>query len=329
MSFKKYVWLVDTFLERAYGDVENKVDIKTFSYWKIGGDITAIFYPNSIEALVFLRKNLTKLNVNHLLIGKASNILFTSSDIEGVFICLNRFLDGCEIEGDSVDVWAGASVPWLAYKAGSRGLSGIEHIVGIPGTIGGLTYMNGGSLRKEISNSIETVTIIDSDANVRVINNIDCNFSYRHSIFQDRNDWIVSVRLKLGKGISKLIKSEMLQVLRTRRKKFPLNLPSCGSVFKSNTIAYEKIGPPGLIIEKLALKGKVAGGARISTEHANFIVNYNGKASSKDVASLVNTIQQETKRVFGLSLETEAKYLDERCQLHCLSEYIAINGIDI
>jgi len=329
VSFKNLTWLANVFIERGYGDVENKVDLKSFSYWKIGGRISAIFYPNNIESLVFLRKYLTELHINHLLVGKTSNILFTSSDINGVFVCLSRFISNCDIENEFVNVSGGASVPWLAYKVGCHGLSGIEHVVGIPGTVGGLVYMNGGSLRKEIGSNVEAVTVIDSLANIKTVKNINCNFSYRHSIFQEQNDWIVTVNLKLARNNSKLIKSEMLQILRSRRQKFPLKLPSCGSVFKSNPTAYEKVGPPGFIIEKLGLKGKVVGGARIAPEHGNFIVNYTGKATSKDVAELVNHIQQHSNRVFGLSLETEAKYLDSNCQLHCLSDYIQANGTDI
>jgi UDP-N-acetylmuramate dehydrogenase len=326
---KDVEWLVNTFTDSSYGDVESHVSLKSFSYWKIGGSITAIFYPNSIESLVFLRKNLSNLMINHLLVGKTSNILFTSSDINGVFVCLSRFLTDSLITNETVNVWGGASVPWLAYKVGCYGLSGIEHIVGVPGTIGGLVYMNGGSLRQAIGDNIESVTVIDSCGNIKNINNIDCKFSYRQSTFQERDDWIVSINLKLEMNEPKLVKSEMLNILRTRRKKFPLKLPSCGSVFKSNAIAYEKVGPPGLIIEKLGLKGKSIGGARISPEHGNFIVNCSGDASSSDVAELIAEIQEQSRRVFGLDLETEVKYLDRNCKLHCLSDYINANGVSI
>ncbi|MBA6253753.1 UDP-N-acetylmuramate dehydrogenase [Colwellia sp. MB3u-55] len=329
MLSKDIKWIVSTFIDSSYGDVESDVSLKDFSYWKIGGNITAIFYPNSIESLVFLRKNLSRLKINHLLVGKTSNILFTSSDINGVFVCLSRFLTDCYIDNEAVNVWGGASVPWLAYKVGCNGLSGIEHIVGVPGTIGGLVYMNGGSLRKAIGTNVESVTVIDSLGNIKNLNNIDCKFSYRQSTFQERDDWIVYVNLKLGMNDSKLVKTEMLNILRTRRKKFPLRLPSCGSVFKSNAIAYEKVGPPGLIIEKLGLKGKFIGGARIAPEHGNFIVNHSGDASSSDVAKLIAEIQQQSNRVFGVDLETEAKYLDRNCKLHCLSDYINANGVNI
>lgn len=329
MSCNNVDRLANDFIEHAYGDVERHVSLKKFSYWKIGGNISAIFYPNSIEAVVFLREKLTNLNINHLLIGRTSNILFTSSKINGVFVCLGRHLNSHEIKGDSVFAFGGASVPWLAYKVGSRGLSGIEHIVGIPGTLGGLTYMNGGSLRKAIGENIKSVTLVDSESIVKVVSNEDCWFTYRNSSFQELNDWVVAIELKLTPGPRKLIKSNMLEILKGRRQKFPLHLPSCGSVFKSNTLAYEKVGPPGVIIEKLGLKGCVSGGAEISKEHANFIVNYNGKATSKDVAELIYLIQKEAKRVFDLTLEAEAKYLDSNCKLHSLSEYVSINGVNI
>ena len=100
----------------------------------------------------------------------------------------------------------------------------------------------------------------------------------------------------------------MIKIMSSRRKKFPLKIPNCGSVFKSNPSFYESVGPPGFAIEQVGLKGARVGGARISPYHANFIINDNN-ASSSDILSLINLMGNCVYDRYGLRMEAEVLYV--------------------
>src|SRR5690606_10000391 len=144
----------------------------------------------------------------------------------------------------------------------------------IPGTIGGLICMNGGSQRKGIGESVIQVHSVDRNGAIVIRRGADCNFEYRNSIYQSADEILLSARLKFNRSISKFeTRRRMLSILSERRKKFPQKYPNCGSVFKSNPSMYEVVGPPGQVIESLGFKGMKSGGAMVSPQHANFIVN--------------------------------------------------------
>jgi UDP-N-acetylmuramate dehydrogenase len=194
----------------------------------------------------------------------------------------------------------------------------LEHIVGIPGTLGGLIVMNGGSRRKAIGEVVVTVTAMDREGSVRVFRQDECAFSYRHSRFQDEGLAVTEVTMELTAGRPGDILAEMREILRQRRKKFPLNMPNCGSVFKSTPGSYDKFGPPGQIVEGLGLKGLRVGDAMVDTKHANFIVNL-GSAAAGDVIRLVSTVREAVHRMLGIDMECEVRYVDCRGRCRTLS----------
>lgn len=316
----------DKFQARNFGIVKLNYKISNLSYWKIGGECAAVFYPNSLNAISFLITNLTNSNINYSLVGKTSNLLFTDERMDGALIVLgDSFNYVKQYDEKFFTIGASASVPWTCYKLGSRGFGGIEHCVGIPGSFGGLVFMNGGSLRECIGDNIHKVKVLDIEKDSEVVlEKKDCEFSYRDSIFQNNNYVILEVVLKLHKADSSKIKEKMLDILRARRAKFPLNYPSCGSVFKSTKDSYEKFGPPGKIIENLELKGMRAGGAKISEKHANFIINYE-KASCDDVISLIKIIQERLRANKYPDLPTEVNYVGKDLKILPLSQYVSSN----
>jgi UDP-N-acetylmuramate dehydrogenase len=198
------------------------------------------------------------------------------------------------------------------------GLSGLEHVVGIPGTLGGLVSMNGGSQRKSISEVVEWVRAVDRDGHIRVLSKNNCGFSYRHSVFQDTDLIIVEAALQLQYSESRIIHSNMLHNLRKRRSRFPLHLPNCGSIFRSTPEMYETIGSPGKIIEELQLKGCKIGGAEISRKHANFIVN-KGRAKAQDVLRLIEIVRKRAEAL-QVDLRCEVLYADVDGTIRCAEE---------
>ncbi|MEM5512867.1 UDP-N-acetylmuramate dehydrogenase [Pseudoalteromonas sp. AS84] len=285
------------------------VSLAEFSRWKVGGNAKCIFTPTSIDELIHVVKIASELNQPYIVIGSTSNLLFADEGLDILAINLGSQLSNVSFDKcNEVTVEAGAWVPGFARTLSNNGLSGLEHTAGIPGTIGGLICMNGGSMRKGIGENVLSVTALTRDGLVKQYSQSECSFAYRTSVFQKNNEIILSAVLKLNTLPSKQIKKQMLSILRSRRHKFPLKLPNCGSVFVSNPAMYEEFGPPGAVIEKCGLKGKQAGGAEISPLHANFIVNKHG-AKASDILTLVKLACESVKRETGYHMVSEVRFV--------------------
>lgn len=297
------------------------VPLSELSYWKIGGLAQCVIKPKSIQSLQSALAITSEFkNVPRLVIGDCSNLLFDDKGFEGVLIQIGNGLSKIEIEDDLIHCEAGAWVPEIAYHSYRKELSGIEHICGIPGRIGGLVYMNGGSQRRGILENTESVVVLSPEGALSTIKSSDINHSYRVSPFQGKPIVIAKVTLKLEPKSRSLVRNEMRKILSSRRKKFPRKLPNCGSVFLSNPAMYDEIGPPGYAIEKAGLKGSRKGNAQLSTLHANFIVNLGG-ASSADVLYLIALARNTVKEKTGFSMDCEVRYVDSRGNMMQAHEY--------
>lgn len=285
------------------------VPLSDYSRWRVGGMAKCVIFPSSedefIECIQFCRSS----NVRYVVLGATSNLLFSDEGLGVLGISLCR-LRGVKISGSKVVAQAGIWVPHFARRLALEGLAGLEHTVGIPGSLGGLIYMNGGSQRKGIGSHIVHVKTINSSGDKVVYRKEDCGFSYRHSEFQHLREVILEAEFQLTLGSKRNIKHEMLNILRDRRKKFPLKLPNCGSVFVSNPAMYEEYGPPGAVIERCNLKGVVVGRAQVSPEHANFIVNLGG-ATANDILRLIKLVQSKVFEMTGYKMVSEVRYMAE------------------
>lgn len=181
--------------------------------------------------------------------------------------------------------------------------------------------MNGGSRRKCIGDVIRMVKAMDCRGEIHKMNRDECNFSYRHSVFQEADWLVVGVELELKYGEPGAIRKEMLEILRERRRKFPRHLPNCGSVFVSNGPLYDRFGPPGKVIEDAGLKGLRVGGAEVSRKHANFIVNIGG-AKSSDVLELIGQIRAAVHNRTGIWMECEVRCLAPTGQIWSVHEIL-------
>lgn len=306
------------------GNVGQNQALSELSNWKIGGRIRYVVRPQNINQLRSLLHALKETRFPYLVIGRGSNILFTDEDVEAVLIILEGEFCDIEICPENGNVIVGAAVwmPRLVRKIGSAGLGGAEHLIGIPGSVGGVTAMNGGSNRRSISENISEITSIDLDGNIIRRSVGECEFSYRASCYQSNREIILNVSLSFMPGLRPLdIKKEMRLILKSRRNKFPLGLPNCGSVFMADPLKYTDVGPPGKILDELGMKGMKVGGASISATHANFIVN-NGGAKAKDVLELVRLAKSSIlSRYPDYKLYSEIKYCNssaELVSLHCV-----------
>lgn len=293
-----------------YGRVFSNEPLAKHCTWRIGGLADALIEPSSRDSLLNLVSFLNRREIPWLVIGAGSNLLFNDRGVRGVVIKIGRTLSSIRYHEGLVICQAGIWVPHLARNMGAAGLSGIEHAVGIPGTLGGLVAMNGGSQGRSIGQNVHSVVVLHPDGRVEELPKTACLFSYRSSRFKDQNSIILEVTLQLNPDAPKSIRNRMLSILQQRRAKFPLKEPSCGSVFLSDPRLVNTIGPPGVVLDQMGFKGFTIGGAKVSEKHANFIVN-TGKATAQDVLRLVAFLQEQVFSRYGYALHCEFRYVTE------------------
>ncbi|MHB0960796.1 MAG: UDP-N-acetylmuramate dehydrogenase [Pirellulaceae bacterium] len=282
--------------------------LKAYSSWRIGGLADWIVEPVNTSQVSEILRFCLAVQLPILIIGHGTNLLFDDAGFRGVIIRIANNMSTFTIDGFRIQAQAGVWVPQLALAVGRAGLSGLEHTIGIPGTVGGLVAMNGGSQRKAIGNCVERVRIVDHTGNGRSLSREECRFAYRTSFLQKGGFIVADVELGCEPGDPRAIRREMLSILRDRRRKFPRKQPNCGSVFVSGGEMYRQFGPPGKVIEDAGLKGLRVGDAQVSEQHANFITNL-GNASSWDTLNLIRLIREEVHRGTGLWLECEVRYV--------------------
>ncbi|MCE9649112.1 MAG: UDP-N-acetylmuramate dehydrogenase [Parvibaculum sp.] len=283
-------------------------DLRRYSRWKIGGVASLLIEPNSVDDVRRVLAVLAEVPCPKIVIGDGSNLLFDSRGLDGVAIRIGAPLSRIKIEGNTARVEAGSWVPHFARAVGCSGLGGIQHTIGIPGTVGGLILMNGGSQRKGIGENLVSARCADMRGDVREYTKADCAFSYRHSALQDKALVVLDAVFELTRGNAGEIRREMISIMAERRRKFPKNLPNCGSVFLSDPEMYGVIGTPGFAVEKVGLKGLRRGGAQISPLHANFIVNVDD-ASSDDVLWLIHRMRTRVHEETGFWMDCEVRHV--------------------
>ncbi|HCC07949.1 MAG TPA: UDP-N-acetylenolpyruvoylglucosamine reductase [Clostridiales bacterium] len=271
--------------------------------YKIGGAADIFVVPQNKDELIHSVKVCRENNVEHVILGKGSNVLVADDGFRGVVINTGDNLSKIEINDDEIYAEAGAGLISVSYKAYDSSLVGLEFACGIPGTIGGAICMNAGAYGGDMKQVVTEVEVIDEKNEIRIINNDEMKFAYRHSIVQEKDYIVLSVKMKLMKGNKEEIK-EIRERLKTHRiNGQPLDMPNAGSVFIRPDGYY-----PGKMIEDLGLKGYTIGGAQVSEKHANFIVNI-GNAKATDVLELIEYVNNELQKGYGMRLGVEIKKL--------------------
>ena len=283
--------------------------LRRHNSWRIGGNADLLIEPGDFHQIGRTIKAARSLQVPLVVIGQGTNLLFDDAGFRGVVLKCGERLAQIRIEGERIEAEGGAWVPQLARLAMRAGLTGLEHAIGIPGTVGGLVMMNGGSQRRGIGENVSRVWIIDSAGDLQILTSAQCGFAYRYSSLQGSGCVVTKVELHCPAGNVAQIRREMLEDLRVRRGKFPRKLPNCGSVFLSTTEMHASVGPPGKIIEEAGLKGFRIGQAEVSRQHANFIVNLGG-ATAADVLALIEHIRKTVYQRIGFELHCEVRYVN-------------------
>ena len=272
--------------------------LSELSTFGIGGPARLFIEVTTIEqlqeALIFCHREKTPF----LLVGKGSNSLFHDDGFDGLVI-LNRIIF-CEENGLEVHVGGGYSFSLLGTKTAKKGLTGLEFAAGIPASVGGAIFMNAGANGGEVADSVTEVTFVDEEGIVHHYSREELEFSYRTSSFQNKKGAIAAARFLLTE--SPLARDKQKEIVSYRLKTQPYNQPSCGCVFRNPSVGQSA----GSLIEACVLKGKRVCGAKVSSLHANFIIN-DGKATARDVLLLAKTLKECVKQKTGVDLDLELR----------------------
>ena len=275
--------------------------LSAHSTMRVGGPAALAAFPTGGAELSALIRRAKEASVRYIIVGNASNILFSDDGFDGLAI-FTTAMRRVVWNGARVTAECGASLTGLAAAATKRGLSGLEFAFGIPGTVGGAVYMNAGAYGSQVSAVLTSSEYLQGDT-VLSRNAEEHRFGYRTSIYRSTDDIILSAEFTLTPGDPEEIAAKAAKNMESRRSKQPLEFPNAGSVFKRPEGAF-----PGALIEEAGLKGLRIGGAEISEKHANFIVN-RGNATASDILRLAETVQKEVYKRSGILLETEIIYI--------------------
>lgn len=296
--------VVNYIIKQKIGEYKENVSFKKLTTYKVGGDARLVVFPENVEKLLVLLKYLKKRKISYYILGNGSNILASDNNYDGVIIKLTK-IDYIKKLTNRIVVGAGCNLIKLATEMCREGKSGFEFACGIPGTIGGAIYMNAGAYNSSISNIFIEAKFINDSLEIITIKRSEMDFAYRHSLLQNNKHLIcVEATFAYKKGnVSQIL--NLVEGRKLRRKESqPLSYPSAGSVFRNPYMLYA-----GALIESVGLKGKTAGGAKISEKHANFIVN-NKNAKSADIKKLMDLAKIEVYKKFGVELKIEQELLN-------------------
>ena len=285
-----------------YGEVLEDASLEHYNTYGIKTSCKYLVKPSSIDNLLLLLNYIKDNNMRYYIIGKGSNIILPDTKLDGIIISL-ELLNKITFNNNIVKVESGASLAHFARETINKGLSGLEYIATIPGTVGGALYGNAGVKDHEIYDNIIYVEVIRNNELIK-LNRNDIEVSYRYTEFKNTNDIIVSGTFELKDGnleeMNNIVKENREKRLNTQ----PLEYKNAGSVFKNPEGNYA-----GKLIEELGLKGYKIGDAQVSMKHANFIVNL-GNATSKDIKELIKLIKDKVYERYNIELELEQIVID-------------------
>lgn len=286
-------------------DVRLNEVLSNYTYTRVGGPADLLAFPRSRYELQRLLAFAKKHALDWTVLGNASNLIVRDGGIRGMVIMLEK-MSTITVSGYVIEAEAGANLIETTKVASRHSLTGFEFACGIPGSIGGAVFMNAGAYGGEIAHVLTSAQLLTEDGEIITIDNRDLRFGYRHSSVQESNAIVLSAKFALKPGDYTQITQEMARLTHLRELKQPLELPSCGSVFKRPNGYFA-----GALITEAGLKGYRVGGVEVSTKHAGFMVNVDCGTAS-DYENLIADVIQKVKDHSGVTLEPEVRIIGEK-----------------
>jgi len=284
--------------------VETDYPLAKRTWYGLGGPADYFIRPKTTEQL---REVVERCNENKIpiyVMGFGSNLLIGDDGLRGAVVKLEAE-QFAQIKYDDQDVtaWAGAELSKLVLNCVEKGLSGIEALTGIPGSVGGAVKMNAGGNFGDFGSAVESVTVMDSSGNIFEKSKPELEFDYRQTNITAK--FVLNARLKLNSADPEQIMRTVKEIWIYKKNNQPLNTKNSGCIFKNPAGA-----SAGALIDRAGLKGLQIGGAVISEKHANFIIAKDG-CCSRDVTRLIESIKQRVKEQFNIELELEIEIWDK------------------
>lgn len=279
-------------------------DMRDLTSFRVGGPAELFAEPQSWNELFRLKEWAADQGVGFTLIGGGANILVADEGIPGL-TATTTTLAGISRTDEGLCAEAGAEISAVSAEAAELGLSGLEFIYRMPGSVGGAVWMNARCYGVSISERLAWVDYIDESGHEKRYRPREEDFAYKRSPFQMNgrgNGWIITrACFRLKAGDSAAIRAEMEEHARDREEKGHFRYPCAGSVFKNNR---DFGAPSGKLIDALGLKGTRIGDAMIAPFHGNIIIN-TGSAKAKDILSLIELTERAVREAYGFDLERE------------------------
>ncbi|MDT7807957.1 MAG: UDP-N-acetylmuramate dehydrogenase [Acidobacteriota bacterium] len=269
---------------------------------RVGGEIDWLLAPETEEQAACLVGALDEAALAWRVLGAGSNVLADDREHRYVVVSTREVKSAARFKGERVSVSAGFSLPRLCVEAARQGLSGIEGLGGIPGTVGGALWMNAGAYGQEIGQVVESVRVARGGRVVEVAGGC-VKWDYRHTSFKE-GELLLGCTLRLKPDDPEAIKARMEEAKQKRFSTQPHGARSAGCFFKN---------PPGSglstgrMIDEMGMKGERRGGALVSPVHANFIVTDGEGARAQDALALAEEIRERFRREHGIELEYEVE----------------------
>ncbi|WP_291254936.1 MULTISPECIES: UDP-N-acetylmuramate dehydrogenase [unclassified Fusobacterium] len=272
--------------------VYENYSVKKHSNMKIGGTAKKFIVVENKEEL----KDIFENEKNIFLIGNGTNTLIDEGELDITFVSLKELNKIEELQEGLVRVEAGLDFSKLTAFMNKNNYSGLENLAGIPGSVGGLVYMNGGAYGSEIFDCIKEIEIFDENHQIKTLKKEEINFSYRSTEIQEKKWVIISATFEFKRGFDL---KKVIEIQALRESKQPLDKPNLGSTFKNPKGDFS-----ARLISEAGLKGTKIGGAEISPKHPNFIVNH-GEATFKDIEGILALVKSKIKELYDVELEEE------------------------
>jgi UDP-N-acetylmuramate dehydrogenase len=267
---------------------------------KIGGNADFVSFPDK-KSILKLLKVLKNEGVSYYVVGGGSNLLVSDSGFKGVIISTKK-MDSIYLHENILTVDGGVHLGRVLAFLLQRRLSGMEGLIGIPGTVGGAIFGNAGSFGYEIKDCLEEIELIDNDLEVKVLKKSEINFQYRSSGLP-QNSIIKTAKFILKEGKEDSF-TKIKEFLFKKRATQPLKERSAGCVFKN-----PKDFSAGYLIDQAGLKGMRVGDIVVSRIHANYFINV-GKGRATDFLNLMDIVREKVFKIFSVELKSEIRFLE-------------------
>ena len=294
--------------------VRRDASLAPFTTFKVGGPADWLVEVNSGTAVEQAAAIARESTVPLTILGGGSNVLVADSGIRGVVLRVH----GGEVHALSpslVRADAGVTINGLVRWTVNRGIAGIEAWAGTPGTVGGAVFGNAHFRGRLISELVARVRLISTTGSIEDVPAEAMEFKYDYSRLHRTREILVSADFRVSAGDPDSLRAVARESLAFRKRTQPLESPSAGCIFQNPDPSRDRVPdgiPPsaGALVDRAGLKGARQGAARVSTTHANFIVNEGG-ATARDIRALIDRCKAEVQAQFGVALREEIVFLGE------------------